>query len=55
MGKDVLTIEQLEEQLKRREAYLAQLEAQAADTAQIQKLKKDILLTCKRIERMKSR
>lgn len=52
MSKDVLTLEQLQEQLSRREAYLWQLEAQAADAAQIQKLKKDILLTRKRIERM---
>ncbi len=52
MARDILTIEQLQEQLARREAYLAQLEQHDADEKQISKLKKDILLTRRRIERM---
>lgn len=52
MAGDVLTLEQLQAQLARREAYLARLEQQAADQQQIERLKKDILLTRRRIERL---
>lgn len=52
MARDILTLEQLQEQLARREAFLARLEQQNAEAAQIAKLKKDILLTRRRIDRM---
>lgn len=49
---DVLTREQLEEQLKRRRTHLKYLEQTCADEKEIEKLRKDLRLTEKRLERL---
>ena len=52
---DVLTREQLEAQLARREAFLEKCRKDGASEKTLQSIRKDILLTRRRLERLEGK
>lgn len=55
MTDDVLTREQLEAQLARREAFLEKCRKDGASEKMLQSIQKDILLTRRRLERLEGK